>query len=167
MSWCSLPNSYFTYLKQLQSLKHLPLFDCSNYTQLTILDGMLLEFFDLRTSKDEKFKQVVPQFPVLPNLATLVLDVDQIDDSWIRNLPVFPKVDTLRIGNSEITNKSLKNFAMQFPSLTDLNLESCPLITEVTRCLPNLLYLKLKMNVQSPFYRKRCCIAYGEWQEVY
>jgi len=109
---------------------------------------MLLESFDLSTFDDEK---LLSQFPRFPNLTNLQLDVAQIDDYWIHNLPVFPKVRTLRIDNDEITEISLKYFPNQFPSLTDLNLCFCPMIKEVPSCLPNLHYLRLSEHVQSPF----------------
>jgi len=149
-SYCVLPNQFGRNLKQLTALKHLMLFNCSNVaSQLMILDGMLLKTFSLDFANlDELF----PEFPSFPELFQLYLGVSLINDQWIENLPIFPKVQILGIPDSQVTNESLNFLSNRFPSLTDLNIEGCTKITEVKDHLfPNLMYVQRNTKIKTEF----------------
>ena len=149
---CLLPSKFGSYLQQLTALKHLKFCNCSNIgsSQLMILDGMLLESFYLHNIDPLLLPPV--EFPCFPVLLRLYFDLTLINDQWIENLPVFPKVQRLGIPNSQITNKSLKSLSNRFPSLTALNVSDCSEITELQDYLfPNLMYLKHNTKIKTAF----------------
>jgi len=149
-SYCVLPNQFGRNLKQLKALKHLVLWNCSNIaSQLMILDGMLLKTFSLTFAR---LGELFSEFPSFPELFQLYLGVSLINDQWIENLPIFPKVQILGITYSQITNESLNFLSNLFPSLTELNVEGCTKITEFKDHLfLNLMYLRQNTKIKTAF----------------
>jgi len=140
LNW-TFPNTSWIYIKELKSLKTLKLISCFNSrAQLMNLDGMLLESLYLESSA-EISDSILSGFPNFPNLTNL--EGTSITNKWITSLPVFPKVRILCINSFRVTNRSLKYFSKQFPSLTDLNLSCSSRIKLLeSHSLPNLFYFK-------------------------